>query len=105
MTKKRVDAREGLMKFLKTWLWSIAYDPDFVAAKKNKTTGNTAVAKVDRALAQHFMDLMPDLCMAKKIFCAVQQVENQSAMHPCTLSMSAHEGPLLFTSRLGDSFA
>ena len=37
-TKKRADSRVGLMKFLLNRLWSIAYDPHFVAAKKNKRT-------------------------------------------------------------------
>ena len=38
------------MKFLLNRLWSIAYDPNFVAAKKNKRTGNTAIQKIDDAL-------------------------------------------------------
>ena len=49
-TKKRADSRVGLMKFLLNRLWSIAYDPHFVAAKKNKRTGNTAIQKIDDAL-------------------------------------------------------
>ncbi|CAE7462825.1 GIP [Symbiodinium sp. CCMP2592] len=39
MTKKRADSRVGLLKFLKTWLWSIAFDPNFVSAKRNKKKG------------------------------------------------------------------
>ena len=50
MTKKRNDSREGLMKFLRHWHWSIAFDPSFTAAKKNKRAGLTAVRKVDDAL-------------------------------------------------------
>ena len=38
------------MKYLRTWLWSIAYDPHFVAAKKNRKVGQTAIQKVDDAL-------------------------------------------------------
>ena len=49
-TKKRADRRIGLMKFLLNRLWSIAYDPNFVAGKKNKRTGNTAIQKIDDAL-------------------------------------------------------
>ena len=49
-TKKRADSRVGLMKFLLNQLWSIAYDPNFVAAKKNKSAGNTAIQKIDDAL-------------------------------------------------------
>ena len=45
LTKKRGEARVGLMKFLRTWLWSIAYNPNFVAAKKNKREGRTAIQK------------------------------------------------------------
>ena len=48
--KKRGEARIGLIKFVRTWLWSIAYDPNFVAAKKNKREGRTAIQKVDDAL-------------------------------------------------------
>ena len=50
MTKKRNDSRDGLMKFLRHWHWSIAFDPSFTAAKKNKRAGLTAVKKVDDAL-------------------------------------------------------
>ena len=50
MTKKRNHSREGLMKFLRHWHWSIAFDPSFTAAKKNKRAGLTAVRKVDDAL-------------------------------------------------------
>ena len=52
MTKKKADSREGLLKFMATWHWTIAYDPNFVAAKKNKKLGLTAVDKIDRALRQ-----------------------------------------------------
>jgi hypothetical protein len=60
MTKKRMDSRIGLTKFLKTWPWSIAYDPNFVAAKKNRKIGKTAVQKVDDALGENFSPLRED---------------------------------------------
>ena len=50
MTKKRAESRVGLMKFLKTWLWSIAFDPNFVSAKRNKKHGRTAASRVDQYL-------------------------------------------------------
>ena len=49
-TKKRAEGRLGLLKFLRTWVWSIAFDPNFTAAKKNKRLGKTAVQKVDDAI-------------------------------------------------------
>ena len=49
-TKKRADSRVGLLKFLRAWVWSIAYDPNFVAAKNNKKVGKTAIQAVDDAL-------------------------------------------------------
>ena len=47
LTKKKSDARNGLMKYLETWLWSIAFDKNFVSAKKSKQQGSTAIGKVD----------------------------------------------------------
>ena len=35
-TKKRGDSRVGLLKYLKTRHWAVAFDPNFVAAKRNK---------------------------------------------------------------------
>ena len=55
-----MDSRVGLAKFLKTWLWSIAYYPNFVAAKKNRKIGKTAVQKIDDALGEHFSPLHED---------------------------------------------
>eukprot|EP00434_Breviolum_minutum_P014147 symbB.v1.2.012474.t1/scaffold861.1/size176854/4 len=49
-TKKRAESREGLVKYLRTRLWSIAFDPNFIAAKKNRRTGKTAIQKVDDAI-------------------------------------------------------
>eukprot|EP00435_Cladocopium_sp_Y103_P063157 s1238_g24.t1 len=37
-TKKRADSRVGLLKFLQSRHWSIAFDPNFVAAKRNERT-------------------------------------------------------------------
>ncbi|CAK9003505.1 unnamed protein product [Durusdinium trenchii] len=51
LTKRKASCREGLVKFLQTNRWSIAFDPQFVAAKRNKKTGHTAVSKVDKAMA------------------------------------------------------
>ena len=48
MTKKKAESRLGLIKFLKTWLWSIAFDPTFTSAKRSKQKGNTAVGRVDK---------------------------------------------------------
>ena len=53
MTKKRAESRLGLLKFLRTWVWSIAFDPNFTAAKKNKRLGKTAVQKVDDAIGSN----------------------------------------------------
>ena len=49
MTKKKGDSREGLLKFMGTWHWTIAYDPNFAAAKKKL---GLTVDKIDRALRQ-----------------------------------------------------
>ncbi|CAE7223878.1 GIP [Symbiodinium sp. CCMP2592] len=34
MTKKKAESRVGLLTFLKTWLWSVAFDPTFTSAKR-----------------------------------------------------------------------
>ena len=47
MTKKRQDSRVSLIKYLKTMRWCIAFDPHFVAAKKNRKLGKSAVQKID----------------------------------------------------------
>ena len=49
-TKKRAESRDGLVKYLRTRLWSIAFDPNFIAAKKNRKAGKTAIQKVDDAI-------------------------------------------------------
>ena len=50
LTKKRMDSRVGLLKFLRTGVWSIKFDPDFTAAKKGKKIGKSAVDAVDKHL-------------------------------------------------------
>ncbi|CAE7241764.1 Smyd3 [Symbiodinium sp. CCMP2592] len=71
LTKKRADARAGLIKFLQTWHWSIAFDPSFTSAKKSKKAGRTAVGKVDEHFrlqgqsagsAESFLGLVQRLC-------------------------------------------
>ena len=47
LTKKRLESRTGLQRFLQTWLCVINYDPTFTAAKKNKKTGKKALARID----------------------------------------------------------
>ena len=49
-TKKRAESRDGLVKYLRTRHWSIAFDPNFIAAKKNRKAGKTAIQKVDDAI-------------------------------------------------------
>ena len=48
LTKKWPDCRIGLLKYLKTKLWCVAFDPTFTAAKKNAKKGQTAVSAIDR---------------------------------------------------------
>ncbi|CAK9075538.1 unnamed protein product [Durusdinium trenchii] len=52
MTKKRPECRLSLMKFLQSFLWCIAFDPTFTAAKKNAKRGKTAVKHVSAGDAQ-----------------------------------------------------
>ena len=47
LTKKKMEARLGLVKFLTTWLWSIAFDPSFTSAKKSKAQGRSAIGAID----------------------------------------------------------
>ena len=46
-TKKKQDARQGLLKFLTSWVWAIAFDPTFTSAKRSKRQGRTAVGRID----------------------------------------------------------
>ena len=50
LTKKKAETRAGLLKFLRTLLWSVAYDKDFVSARKNHEKGRSAVKTIDRHL-------------------------------------------------------
>ena len=48
LAKKRADCQVGLQKFLKKiWLWAVKYDPQFIASKKNKKEGKTAMNQID----------------------------------------------------------
>ena len=47
LTKKRADCRLGLLKYLRTRLWSIRYDPSFTSAKKAKKQGKSAIEAID----------------------------------------------------------
>ncbi|CAE7799282.1 GIP [Symbiodinium sp. CCMP2456] len=50
MTKKKLESRLGLLKFLQTKHWAIKYDPSFSSAKRSKQQGHTALRHVDRHL-------------------------------------------------------
>ena len=52
MTKKRPDSRVGLMKFMKTRLWCVAYDPSFTSAKRSHQRGQSAIRTISEARAQ-----------------------------------------------------
>ena len=47
LTKKRAECRDGLLKFMRAWLWSIAFDPSFTSARKSKKAGKTAIGKIE----------------------------------------------------------
>ena len=53
LTKKRPDSRVSLWKFLKTWLWTIAFDKSFTSSRRNKQQGRSAIGKV----SDHLEDL------------------------------------------------
>lgn len=52
LTKKRPDSRAGLMKFLRTRLWCVAFGPSVTAARKNAQRGKSAIQTIDRKWAQ-----------------------------------------------------
>eukprot|EP00439_Symbiodinium_sp_Y106_P012966 s3447_g1.t3 len=52
LTKKRADSRIGLLKFLRTYMWSIAFDPTFTSSRKNKQKGHSAVGQINDHLRQ-----------------------------------------------------
>ena len=47
LTKKRADARQGLLRFLSSGVWAIKYDPNFVSARKSKQRGGGALRDHD----------------------------------------------------------
>ena len=49
LTKKKLEARQGLLKYLSTFLWSIAFDPTFTSSRKSKQKGKS-VDEVDRCI-------------------------------------------------------
>ena len=50
MTKKRSESRSGLERFLQTWRWCVAFDPNFVSAKRNKKAGKSALSRMQDSL-------------------------------------------------------
>ena len=43
LTKRKAEARQGLLRFLQTGRWAIKYDPLFRSAKKSKRAGKSAL--------------------------------------------------------------
>ena len=60
MTKKRPDCRVGLLKYLKSRLWCIAFDPSFTAAKKNAQRGKSAVKLISTKESRSDFSLWAD---------------------------------------------
>ena len=54
MTKKKPESRIGLLTFLKTWLWSVAFDPTFTSAKRSKQKGQSAVGRIAKHLKHSY---------------------------------------------------
>ena len=52
LTKKRLESRWGLLKFLRTGHWSIRFDPSFTSAKKGKKIGKSAIEAIDQHLGE-----------------------------------------------------
>ena len=50
LTKRKLEARLGLLKFLRSGHWSIRFDPSFTSAKKGKKQGRCAIDTVDQHL-------------------------------------------------------
>ena len=40
----------GLLRFLQDWMWRVAFDSTFTAAKKSKTLGRSAVQCIDERI-------------------------------------------------------
>ena len=70
LTKKRAEARVGIMKFLKKWLWSIAFDKEFISARKGKQQGRSAVSKVN----EHLLGPSSTGCIAEAFWGLMQDV-------------------------------
>ena len=49
LTKKKAECRAGLIKFLKTGLWSVQFDRSFTSARRNHQQGQSAIRHVDAA--------------------------------------------------------
>jgi hypothetical protein len=66
LTKKGADARASFMQFLKTGIWMLRFDPNFVvSAKKSKARGLDAVGqmkRIDRAQAKKNFGLVRVPC-------------------------------------------
>ena len=57
LTKKKQESRVGLVKFLRTGLWSVAFDPTFTSARKSHEQGQSAVKVVDQQLKKGFLSM------------------------------------------------
>ena len=96
LTKKRGDSRIGLLGYLKPPHWAVAYDPNFVAAKRNKKPGKTAMQHVDDALgddavpltAQGVFDDFSEHWHALAIIAG--DLYHQDQMHDLAISAGAH---------------
>merc|ERR1711951_227799 len=62
LTKKALECRQGLMLFLKTWVWKLKYDPEFVvSARKAKKLGKSAMDEMrndTNVTLMNFQDIM-----------------------------------------------
>eukprot|EP00439_Symbiodinium_sp_Y106_P052071 s332_g6.t4 len=54
MTKKKAESRLGLLTFLKTWSWSVAFDPTLTSAKRSKQKGRSAVGEITKYLKHSY---------------------------------------------------
>ena len=48
LTKKKAEARAGLIKFMQKGVWAIRFDPTFTSARKSKQQGRSAIGTIDR---------------------------------------------------------
>ena len=56
-TKKKPESRVGFVKFLRTGLWSVAFDPTFTSAQRSHEQGQSAVKAVDQQLKKGFLSM------------------------------------------------